>query len=108
MKCMRILQIPLHLLLINLLPKRSKNATLNLNGPKSEKLKGVCDIFNLSNIVKDTTCFTSRNKPSLLGVILVNHASLIGKTLNFNCGLSDVHNLIGFQLNIDVPSNKSN
>ena len=51
-----------------------------LNGPKSEKLKGVCDIFfYLSNIVKDTTCFTSRNKPSLLDVILVNHASLIGK-----------------------------
>ena len=52
--------------------------------------------------------FTSRNKPSLLDVILVNHASFIGKTFNFNCGLSDVHNLIGFQLNIDVPSNKSN
>ena len=29
-----------------------------------------------------------------------------GKTLNFNCGLSDVHNLIGFQLKIDVPSHK--
>ena len=40
-----------------------------LNGPKSEKLKGVCDIFDLSNIVKDPTCFTSRNKPLLLDVI---------------------------------------
>ena len=54
------------------------------------------------------SCFTSGNKPSLLDVVLVNHASFIGKTFNFNCGLSDVHNLIGFQLNIDVPSNKSN
>ena len=43
-----------------------------------------------------------------MDVILVNHASFIGKSFNFNCGLSDVHNLIGFQLNIDVPSNKSN
>ena len=34
------------------------------------------------------------NKPSLLDVILVNHASFIGKTFNFNCGLSDVHNFI--------------
>ena len=55
-----------------------------LDGPESEKLKGVCDIFDLSNIVKDPTCFTSRNKPSLLDVILVNHASFIGKTFNFN------------------------
>ena len=52
-----------------------------LNGLKSEKLKGVCDIFGLSNIVRDPACFTSRNKPSLLYVILVNHASFIGKTL---------------------------
>ena len=85
-----------------------------LDGPKSdknEKLKGFCDIFDLSNTVKDPTCFTSRNKPSLLDepslldVILVDHASFIGKTLNFNCVLSDVHNLIVFQLIIDVPSN---
>ena len=52
-----------------------------LDGPKSEKLKGVCDTFDLSNIVKDPTCFTSWNKPSLLDVILVNHASFIGKLL---------------------------
>ena len=52
-----------------------------LNGLKSEKLKGVCDIFDLSNIVKDPTYFTSRNKPLLLDVILVNSASFIGKTL---------------------------
>ena len=78
-----------------------------LNGPKSEKLKGACDIFDLSNIVKDPTCFISRNKPSLLDVILVNHASFIGKTFNLKCGLSDMHNFIGFQLNIDVRSNKS-
>ena len=77
-----------------------------LNGHKSEKLKGVCDVFDLSNIVKDTTCFTSRSKPLLLDVILVNHASFVGKSFNFNCGLSDVQNILGFQLNIDVPSNK--
>ena len=63
-------------------------------------------IFDLNNIVKDSTCFTSWNKPSLLDVILVSHASFIGKSFNFNCGSSDVHNLIGFQLNINVPSNK--
>ena len=38
-------------------------------------------IIDLSNIVKDNNCFPSMNKPSLLDVILVNHASFIGKTL---------------------------
>ena len=77
-----------------------------LDGPKGEKLKGICDIFDMNNIVKDPTCFTSNNKPSLVDVILVNDTFFIGKTFNFNCGLSDVHNLIGFQLNIDIPSSK--
>ena len=63
-------------------------------------------IFDMNNIVEDPTCFTSNNKPSLVDVILVNNTSFIGKTFNFNCGLSDVHNLIGFQLNIDIPSSK--
>ena len=58
-----------------------------LDGPKSEKLKGFCDIFDLSNTVKDPTCFTSRNKPSLLvepsllDVILVNHTLSLVKLL---------------------------
>ena len=79
-----------------------------LDRPKSEKLRGtrICDIFYLSNTVKDPTCFTSVNKPSLLDYILVNSTPFIGKTLNFNCGLSDVHSLIGFQLKTDVRSHK--
>ena len=39
--------------------------------------------------------------------ILTNNSSSIVKTLNFNCGLSDVHNLIAFQLKTEVPFNKS-
>ena len=29
------------------------------------------------------------------------------KICNFNCGLSDVHHMIAFQLKADVPSNKT-
>ena len=42
-----------------------------LDRHKSEKLRGICNIFDLSNAVKDPICFTSVNKPSLLDVILV-------------------------------------
>ena len=79
-----------------------------LDGPKSEKVSNVCDLFDLSNVVKDPNCFTSRNQPTLLDVILVNSSSYIGKIFHFNCGLSDVHNLIGFQLNIDIPKVNQN
>ena len=68
-----------------------------LDKSKSSKLNNVCDVFDLSNTVKEPTCFTSGNKPSLVDVILTCSSDCIGKTLNFNCGLSDVHNIIAFQ-----------
>ena len=64
----------------------------------SSKLNNVCDIFDLSNTIKEPTCFTSGNKPSLVDVILTCSSECIGKILNFYCGLSDVHNIIAFQL----------
>ena len=77
-----------------------------LEKSKGCKLEKVCDVFDLSNVIKGPTCFTSGNKPSLVDVILTNSTSYIGKTFNFGCGLSDVHNLIGVQLKLDVPLSK--
>ena len=63
---------------------------------ESSNLNSVCDIFNLINTVKEPTCFTSGNKPSLVDVILTCSSECIGKTLNFNCELSDVTILLPF------------
>ena len=73
---------------------------------KGCKLENVCDVFDPSNVIKEPTCFTSGHKPSLVDVILTNSTSYIGKTFNFGCGLSDVHNLIGVQLKLDIPLSK--
>ena len=63
-------------------------------------------LFDLGNIIKEPTCFTSNNKPSLLDVILINDTSLVGHILNFSCGLRDVHNLIACQLKSEIPLSK--
>ena len=68
-------------------------------------MENVCDGFD-RNVTKGRTYFTSGNKPSLVDVILINSTSYIGKTFNFGCGLSDVHNHIGVQLKLDVPLSK--
>lgn len=78
-----------------------------LDKSKCETVSDICDIFDLSNMIKEPTCYTANNKSTLLDVILTNNTSCMGKILNFNCGLSDVHNLIACQLKIDIPSNKS-
>ena len=74
-----------------------------LEKSKGSILNNVCDVFDLSNMIKGPTCFTSGNKPSLVDVILTNNTSYVGKSFNFGCGLSDVHNLIGVQMKLDIP-----
>ena len=74
-----------------------------LEKSKRSRLNNVCDVFNLSNMIKGPTCFTSGNKPSLFDVILTNNTSNVGKSFNFGCGLSEVYNLIGVQIKLDIP-----
>ena len=78
-----------------------------LDSNKSQVLKSVCDIFDLKNMIKKPTCNAANSKPSLLDVILTNDSSNIGKVCNFNCGLSDVHNMIAFQINSEIPQCKT-
>ena len=74
-----------------------------LDKEKCQTLNDVCDIFDLENVINKPTCFTRNNMPSLLDIILTNNKSFISKTCNFNCGLSDVHNIIGAQLKHSIP-----
>ena len=64
----------------------------------------------MKNLIKKPTCYTSKNKPSLVDVILTNSEPLVSKidgTCNFSSGLSDVHNVIACQLKFEIPENKS-
>ena len=43
-----------------------------LNQSKCQSLHDICDIFDLSQIVKEPTCFMENSTPSLVDVILKN------------------------------------
>ena len=65
---------------------------------KSKPLTNICDNFNLQCMVKEPTCFTKNQTPNLIDVILTNSKTLLCNTVNFNCGLSDCHNMIATSL----------
>jgi hypothetical protein len=46
--------------------------------------KEVCDIFDLTNMVVDPTCFTKGASPSLNDVILTNKPNYCMNTNNYN------------------------
>ena len=57
---------------------------------KKEMLsKNVCDIFDLTNLIKNPTCLCKDANPSLVDVILTNTPTSCGKICNFDCGISD-------------------
>jgi hypothetical protein len=74
-----------------------------LNEDKGTPLTTMCDIFYYTNLVKTATCHIKNANPTLIDVILTNKPSYCQNITNFNCGLSDVHNLISFQLKGYVP-----
>ena len=66
-----------------------------LDSSKSKILTDICDIFDFTNLVKATTCFMKHCTPSLVDVFLTNKPNFCFNVLNFGCGISDLHNLIG-------------
>ena len=70
---------------------------------KSSPLQSVYDIFDYSNLVKKETCFTKNASPTLIDVILTNKLSHCQNTTNYNCELSDVHNIVSTQIKGRIP-----
>ena len=69
---------------------------INLLDSKSEPknyFSDLRDTFELTNLVKDKTCFKSINR-TLLDVILTNRAKCFQKTIVCETGLSDCHKLV--------------
>ena len=66
-----------------------------LDRTKGSTLLDMCDIFDFKSIIKSATCFMKNCQPSLVDVILTNQPRLCFGALNFGCGISDWHNMIG-------------
>ena len=66
-----------------------------LDRTRGSTLLDLCDIFDFKNIIKTATCFMKNCQPSLVDVILTNQSRLCFGALNFGCGISDWHNMIG-------------
>lgn len=67
----------------------------HLSPTKCRTLTDLCEIFDLSNLIKSATCFMKHCTPSLVDVILTNKPRYCFNVLNFGCGISDWHNLVG-------------
>ena len=67
-------------------------------------LSGLSDVSNQTNLVKNATCFKSKNKETLVNVMLTNKPKCFFKSHNFVLALSDFHKLTVSILRVQKPS----
>ena len=67
---------------------------MNCNLSHRSGLSDVCDVFGLTNLVKEPTCFKG-DTPTLVDVFLTNRPKCFSGVINVDIGTSDFHNYVG-------------
>ena len=75
-----------------------------VNNQKCQTLNDLCDVFNLSQLITNPTCFKKGCTPSLVDVILTNQKNMCFNFQNIPTGISDCHNLISITMKGKVQS----
>ena len=80
---------------------------LNFNMLQDNMLSTIIPTYNLTNIIKDVTCFKSKD-PTLIDVMLVTKRRKFLTGFSVPTGISDFHNMIGgvFRLHRPTPKMK--
>ena len=61
-----------------------------MNEPDMEEF---CKLYNLSNLIKEPTCFKNPNNPSVIDLILTNRPNCFQGSMTIETGLSDFHRM---------------
>ena len=80
------------------------NIDLSVNNSKRNAFMEILTLFSMKNVINDPTCF--KGAPSLIDVIAFSKPRRVSKALNYNCGLSDYHNLVAISSKVEVTKPK--
>ena len=77
----------------------------NANGFKN--VTDFCDIFDLKNLVKSTTCSAAKTHSTMTDLVLYNREELFKNSLTIETGLSDHHQLVFTSLKTKISRLKA-
>ena len=78
------------------------NVNLLANDSSSNHVNDLLSMYSLTNVIKTATCFKGII-PTLLDVTFVSNPNRISACVNYNCGLSDYHNLVAVSTKMQLP-----
>ena len=53
-----------------------------------------CNVYNLSNLVKEPTCYENLDNPSCIDLFLTNRPKCFQSSMTMDTGISDFHKLV--------------
>ena len=67
----------------------------NFNSQPSENcVSDFCNVYDLSNLVKEPTCFKNPDNPSCIDLFLTNHPKCFQSTMTKETAISDFHKMV--------------
>ena len=66
-----------------------------------------CEIYHLTDIIKQPACFRNPSNPSGIDQFLTNNANCFQKSSVFETGLSDFHKLIVTVMKLHIPKQQA-
>ena len=70
-------------------------------------MSSFCEIYHLTDIIKQPTCFKNPSNPSYIDIFLTNNANCFQKSSVFKTGLSDFLKLIVTVMKSHVPKQQA-
>ena len=61
--------------------------------PTDASLSNFCEVYNLTNLIKDKTCLKNSNKASCVDLIITNRPKRFQNSVVIETGLSDFHKM---------------
>ena len=62
--------------------------------PSENCVNDFCNVFNLSNLVKEPTCYKNPDNPSCIDLFLTNRPKCFQSTMTMKTGISDFHKMV--------------
>ena len=78
---------------------------INMQVEDNDLTNDLCDLYNLTNLFKEPTCY-KKPEGTLIDPIIVRNAKCFKKSINIFCDCSDFHHLVGCVTKLHLPPRK--
>ena len=74
--------------------------------PSEDCVNDFCNVYNLSNLIKEPTCYKNPDNPSCIDLFLTNRTKCFQSTMTMETGISDFHEMVITILNFFCKKQK--